>query len=110
MFNKGQLAGLMKKAQEMQDNMKKAQDELGQVEVTGESGAGLVKVTMTCKYDVRRVTIDPSLLADDKDMLEDLVAAAFNAAVRKAEETSSEKMGKISAGMPGLPGGMKFPF
>ncbi|MDP2164489.1 MAG: YbaB/EbfC family nucleoid-associated protein [Hydrogenophaga sp.] len=110
MFNKGQLAGLMKQAQAMQDNMKQAQDELGHVEVTGESGAGLVKVTMTCKHDVRRVTIDPSLLAEDKDMLEDLVAAAFNAAVRKAEETSSEKMGKLSAGMPSLPGGMKFPF
>ena len=107
---KNQLAGLMKQAQAMQDNMKKAQDELGLVEVTGESGAGLVKVTMTCKHDVRRVAIDPSLLADDKDMLEDLVAAAFNAAVRKAEETSAEKMGKITAGMPGLPGGMKFPF
>ena len=89
MFNKGQLAGLMKQAQTMQDNMKKAQDELGHVEVTGESGAGLVKVTMTCKHDVRRVTIDPSLLADDKDMLEDLVAAAFNAAVRKALEDPS---------------------
>ena len=110
MFNKGQLAGLMKQAQAMQDNMKKAQDELGNVEVTGESGAGLVKVTMTCKHDVRRVVIDPSLLTDDKDMLEDLVASAFNAAVRKAEDTSSEKMGKITAGMPGLPGGMKFPF
>ena len=109
MFNKGQLAGLMKQAQAMQDNMKKAQDELGNIEVTGESGAGLVKVVMTCKHDVRRVTIDPSLLADDKDM-EDLVAAAFNAAVRKAEETSQEKMGKLTAGMPGLPGGMKFPF
>jgi DNA-binding YbaB/EbfC family protein len=110
MFNKGQLAGLMKQAQAMQDNMKKAQDELGNVEVTAESGAGLVKVTMTCKHDVRRITIDPSLLAEDKDMLEDLVAAAFNAAVRKAEDTSAEKMGKITAGMPGLPGGMKFPF
>ena len=110
MFNKGQLAGLMKQAQAMQDNMKKAQDELGNIEVTGESGAGLVKVLMTCKHDVRRVTIDPSLLADDKDMLEDLVAAAFNAAVRKAEETSAEKMGKLTAGMPGLPGGMKLPF
>jgi DNA-binding YbaB/EbfC family protein len=110
MFNKGQLAGLMKQAQAMQDNMKKAQDELGNVEVTGESGAGLVKVTLTCKHEVKRVAIDPSLLADDKDMLEDLVAAAFNAAVRKAEDTSSEKMGKITAGMPGLPGGMKFPF
>jgi DNA-binding YbaB/EbfC family protein len=110
MFNKGQLAGLMKQAQAMQDNMKRAQEELGLVEVTGESGAGLVKVTMNCKHDVKRVTIDPSLLAEDKDMLEDLVAAAFNAAVRKAEETSAEKMGKITAGMPGLPGGMKFPF
>ena len=89
MFNKGQLAGLMKQAQAMQDNMKKAQEELGNIEVTGESGAGLVKVTMTCKHDVRRVTIDPSLLAED---------------------TSQEKMGKLTAGMPGLPGGMKFPF
>ena len=110
MFNKGQLSGLMKQAQAMQDNMKKAQDELGTIDVTGESGAGLVKVTMSCKHEVKRVTIDPSLLAEDKDMLEDLVAAAFNAAVRKAEETSNEKMGKISAGMPSLPGGMKFPF
>jgi nucleoid-associated protein EbfC len=107
MFNKGQLAGLMKQAQAMQDNMKKAQEELGTMEVTGESGAGLVKVTMTCKHDVKRVQIDPSLLADDKDMLEDLVAAAFNAAVNKAESVSSEKMAKISAGMPSLPGGMK---
>ena len=85
-------------------------EELATIEVTGESGAGLVKVTMTCKHDVKRVEIDPSLLADDKDMLEDLVAAAFNAAVRKAEETSQEKMAKITAGMPGLPGGMKLPF
>ncbi len=110
MFNKGQLAGLMKQAQAMQENMKKAQDDLGNVEVTGESGAGMVKVLMTCKHDVKRVTIDPSLLAEDKDMLEDLVAAAFNAAVRKAEDTSAEKMSKITAGMPSLPGGMKFPF
>ena len=110
MFNKGQVAGLMKQAQAMQDNMKKAQDELGFIEVSGESGAGLVKITMTCKHDVKRVTIDPSLLAEDKDMLEDLVAAAFNAALRRAEETSAEKMGKLTAGMPALPGGMKFPF
>ena len=107
MFNKGQLAGMMKQVQQMQDNLKKAQEELATIEVTGESGAGLVKVTMTCKHDVRRVAIDPSLLADDKDMLEDLVAAAFNAAVRKAEETSQEKMGKLTAG---LPPGMKLPF
>jgi DNA-binding YbaB/EbfC family protein len=110
MFNKGQLAGLMKQAQAMQDNMKKAQDELAFVEVMGESGAGMVTVLMTCKHDVKRVTIDPSLLTEDKDMLEDLVAAAFNAAVRKAEETSNEKMGKLTAGMPSLPGGMKLPF
>ena len=107
---KGQLAGLMKQAQQMQENMKKMQEQLAQIEVEGQAGAGLVKVTMTCRNDVRRVSIDPSLLADDKDMLEDLVAAAFNAAVRKAEETSEQKMGKITAGMPGLPPGMKLPF
>lgn len=110
MFNKGQLAGLMKQAQAMQDNLKKAQDELANIEVTGEAGSGLVKVTMTCKHEVRRVEIAPSLLSEDKDMLEDLVAAAFNAAWRRAEDTSQEKMGKLSAGMPGLPSGMKFPF
>jgi DNA-binding YbaB/EbfC family protein len=106
---KGQLAGLMKQAQAMQDNMKKAQEELAKVEVEGQSGAGLVKVTMTCKNDVRRVVIDPSLLADDKDMLEDLVAAAFNDAVRRAEQVSADRMGKLTAGLP-LPPGMKFPF
>ena len=110
MFNKGQLAGLMKQATAMQENMKKAQDDLAFVEVSAESGGGLVKVTMTCKHDVKRIEIDPSLLADDKEMLEDLVASAFNAAVRRAEEVSQEKMGKLTAGMPGLPGGMKFPF
>ncbi|MDR7268296.1 DNA-binding YbaB/EbfC family protein [Pelomonas saccharophila] len=106
---KGQLAGLMKQAQAMQDNLKKAQEELANIEVEGQSGAGLVKVLMTCKNEVRRVTIDPSLLADDKDMLEDLVAAAFNDAARRAEATSAEKMGKLTQGMP-LPPGMKFPF
>ena len=106
---KNQLAGLMKQAQAMQDNLKKAQDELATIEVEGQSGAGLVKVLMTCKHDVRRVTIDPSLLADDKDMLEDLVAAAMNDAVRRAEATTQEKMGKLTAGMPQIPG-MKFPF
>jgi DNA-binding YbaB/EbfC family protein len=109
MFNKGQLSGLMKQAQQMQDNLKRVQDELGNVEVEGQSGGGMVKVLMTCKHSVRRVTIDPSLLADDKDMLEDLVAAAFNDAARKAEETSAERMGKVTAGMP-LPPGMKLPF
>jgi len=107
---KNQLAGLMKQAQQMQENMERAQEELASTEVEGQSGAGLVKVVMTCRHDVKRVSIDPSLIGEDKDMLEDLVAAAFNAAVRKAEETSNEKMGKITAGMPGLPGGMKFPF
>jgi len=110
MFNKGQLAGLMKQAQAMQDNLKKAQDELANVEVTGESGSGMVRITMTCKHQVRRVSIDASLLADDREMLEDLIAAAFNDGARKAEETSSERLGKLTAGMPGLPGGMKFPF
>ncbi|CDW95093.1 MULTISPECIES: YbaB/EbfC family nucleoid-associated protein [Thiomonas] len=109
MFNKGQLSGLMKQAQQMQDNLKRVQDELGQIEVEGQSGAGLVKVTMTCKYGVKRVNIDPSLVAEDRDMLEDLVAAAFNDAVRKAEATSQEKMSAATAGMP-LPPGMKLPF
>ena len=106
---KNQLAGLMKQAQAMQDNMKRAQDELALLEVEGVSGAGLVKVQMTCKHDVKRITIDPSLLTDDKDMLEDLVAAAFNDGVRRAEALSQEKMGKLTAGMP-MPPGMKFPF
>ena len=106
---KNQLAGLMKQAQQMQENMKKAQEDLARIEVEGQSGAGLVKVTMTCKHDVKRIVIDPSLLADDKDMLEDLVAAAFNDGIRRAEEVSQEKMGKLTAGMP-LPPGMKFPF
>jgi hypothetical protein len=106
---KNQLAGLMKQAQAMQDNLKKAQEELAQTEVEGSSGAGLVKIVMTCKHDVRRVSIDPSLFGDDRDMIEDLVAAAFNDAVRRAEEVSAEKMGKLTAGLP-LPAGMKFPF
>ena len=106
---KGQLAGLMKQAQAMQDNMKKMQEQLASIEVEGQSGAGMVKVVMTCKFDVKRVTIDPSLLGDDKDMLEDLVAAAFNDAVRKAEATSQEKMAGMTAGLP-LPPGFKLPF
>ena len=106
---RNQLAGLMKQAQTMQDNMKKAQDQLALVEVEGQSGAGLVKIVMTCKNDVKRVSIDPSLLADDKDMLEDLVAAAFNDAVRKAEATSAEKMAGLTGGM-NLPAGFKMPF
>ncbi|MFN7835556.1 MAG: YbaB/EbfC family nucleoid-associated protein [Burkholderiaceae bacterium] len=106
---KNQLAGLMKQAQEMQNKMQKMQDESAKTEVDGQSGGGLVKVTMTCKHDVKRVVIDPSLLADDKDMLEDLVAAAFNDAVRKAEALMQEKMAHVTAGMPSIPG-LKMPF
>jgi DNA-binding YbaB/EbfC family protein len=105
---KGGIAGLMKQAQQMQENMKKMQDQLASVEVEGQSGAGMVKVLMTCKYDVRRVSIDPSVL-DDKEMLEDLVAAAMNDAVRKVESTTQEKMAGFTAGL-NLPPGMKLPF
>lgn len=106
---KGQLAGLMQKAQQMQENMKKAQEALAEIMVEGAAGGGMVKVSMSCRNDVKRVSIDPSLLGDDKDMLEDLVAAAFNDALRKAEATSQEKMAGVTAGLP-LPPGMKFPF
>jgi DNA-binding YbaB/EbfC family protein len=106
---KQQLAGLMKQAQQMQENMKKMQEQLGQVEVEGQSGAGLVKVTITCRNDVKRIAIDPGLLADDKDMLEDLIVAAMNDALRKAEQTAAEKMGSVTAGLP-LPPGFKMPF
>ena len=106
---KNQLAGLMKQAQQMQENMKKAQDELAQLEVEGQSGAGLVKIAMTCRHDVKRVTIDPTLLGEDKDMLEDLVAAAFNDAVRRVEATTQEKMSGLTMGMP-MPPGFKLPF
>jgi DNA-binding YbaB/EbfC family protein len=98
----------MKQAQAVQENMKKAQEAIAAMEVEGEAGAGLVKVVMTGRHDVRRVTIDPSLLGEDKDMLEDLVAAAFNDAVRRAEATTQEKMGGLTAGMP-LPPGFKLP-
>ena len=106
---KGQMAGLMRQAQQMQDNLKKAQESLADLMVEGAAGGNLVKVTMSCRHDVKRVEIDPSLLGEDKDMLEDLVAAAFNDALRKAEETSQEKMSSVTAGMP-LPPGMKLPF
>jgi DNA-binding YbaB/EbfC family protein len=93
----------------MQDNMKKMQEQLATVEVEGQAGAGMVKVTMTCRHDVKRVTIDPSLLSDDKEMLEDLIAAAVNDAVRRVESTVQEKMAGVTAGMP-LPPGFKLPF
>ena len=109
MMQKNQLAGLMKQAQAMQDNLKRAQEELARIEVEGQAGAGLVRVTMTCRHDVKRVTIDPSLLGEDKDMLEDLVAAAVNDAVRRVESTTQEKMAGVTAGM-GLPPGFKLPF
>lgn len=105
---KGGLAGLMKQAQQMQENMKKVQDELALIEIEGQSGAGMVKVTMTCKYDVRRVSIDDSVM-DDKEMLEDLLAAAVNDAVRRVETQTQEKMAGFTAGM-NLPPGMKLPF
>ena len=106
---KGQLGGLMKQAQQMQENMKKVQEQLAVTEVEGQSGAGLVKVVMTCRHDVKRVTIDESLLKDDKDMLEDLIAAAVNDAVRRVESTVQEKMAGMTAGLP-LPPGFKMPF
>ena len=106
---KGQLAGLMKQAQQMQDNMRKMQDQLALIEVEGQSGAGMVKVVLTCRNEIKRVTIDPSLLTDDKDMLEDLVVAALNDGLRRAEQASQEKMGSVTAGLP-LPPGFKLPF
>ncbi|AUH51930.1 YbaB/EbfC family nucleoid-associated protein [Chromobacterium sp. ATCC 53434] len=108
MFGKAGIAGLMKQAQQMQENMKKAQDELAQVEVEGQSGAGMVKVTMSCSHDVKRVAIDDSVM-DDKEMLEDLIAAAFNDAVRKVEATTQERMSGFTNGL-NLPAGMKLPF
>jgi DNA-binding YbaB/EbfC family protein len=101
---KGGIGNLMKQAQMVQQNLRKAQEELGKVEVTGTSGGGLVSVVMTCRHDVRRVSIDPSLLADDKEVLEDLVAAAMNDAVRKVEQTTQERLGSLTAGLniPGL--------
>lgn len=106
---KGGLGNMMKQVQQMQENMAKMQAALADIEIQGQSGAGLVKVTMTCKYDVRRISIDPSLVGDDKDMLEDLVAAAVNDAARKVESTVQEKMASVTAGLP-IPPGMKMPF
>jgi DNA-binding YbaB/EbfC family protein len=106
---KNQLADLMKQAQQMQDSMKRAQEELAKTEVEGQSGAGLVKIVMTCRHDVKRVSIDASLLGEDKDMLEDLIAAAMNDAVRRAEAATQEKLSGVAGGM-GLPPGLKLPF
>lgn len=109
MFGKAGLGGLMKQAQQMQERMQKMQEEIAQLEVTGESGAGLVKITLNGAHNCRRIDIDPSLMEDDKEMVEDLVAAAFNDAVRRADEMQKEKMASVTAGMQ-LPPGMKFPF
>ena len=106
---KGGMGNMMKQVQQMQENMAKMQAKLAEIEVEGASGAGMVKVTMTCKHDVRRVAIDPSLMTDDREMLEDLVAAAVNDAVRKVEATVQEKMAGVTAGLP-IPPGMKLPF
>jgi len=106
---KNQLAGLMKQAQQMQDNLKQAQEDLARLEVEGQAGAGMVKVLMSCRHDVKRVTIDPSLLGEDRDMLEDLVAAAINDAVRRVEAATQEKMSGLTMGMP-MPPGLKLPF
>lgn len=106
---KGGIGNLMKQAQKMQADMEKAQEEMANIEVTGKSGGDMVSVVMTCRHDVKRVSIDDSLLNDDKDMLEDLIAAAVNDAVRQVEKTSSDKMSGMTAGL-NLPGGMKLPF
>ena len=106
---KGNIGQLMKQAQMMQENMRRMQEQLATLEVEGQSGDGMVKVQMTCKYEVKRVTVDPSLLGDEREMLEDLVAAAFNDAARKVEATIAEKMSGMTAGL-GLPAGFKLPF
>jgi len=105
---KGNIGQMMKQAQMMQENMRRLQEQLGGIDVEGQSGSGMVKVVMSCKHEVRRVSIDPSL-ASDREMLEDLLVAAFNDAARKAEATVQEKMGALTAGM-GLPAGLKLPF
>lgn len=106
---KGGIGQLMKQAQEMQANMQKAQDEMASIDVTGESGAGMVRITMSCKHQVKSVEIDDTLFADDKDMLEDLIAAAFNDSIRKVEKTVQEKFSGMASGL-NLPPGMKLPF
>jgi len=106
---KGNIGQMMKQAQLMQENMRRMQEQLGAMEVEGRSGSGMVKVVMTCKHEVRRVSIDPSLVGSDKEMLEDLLVAAFNDASRKVETTVAEKMSSLTAAM-GLPAGLKLPF
>ncbi|OIN04515.1 YbaB/EbfC family nucleoid-associated protein [Oceanisphaera psychrotolerans] len=109
MFGKGGMGNIMKQAQQMQEKMQKLQEELAQLEVVGEAGAGLVKVTMTGSHSVRRVELDDTLLQDDKELLEDLLAAAVNDAVRRVEEQNKTRMGELTGGMQ-LPPGFKMPF
>ncbi len=109
MFGKGGMGNMMKQAQQMQARMEKVQKEIAETEVTGESGAGLVKITINGAHNVRRVDIDEGLMEDDKEMLEDLIAAAMNDAARRIEEMQKEKMSAVTSGM-GLPPGMKMPF
>lgn len=106
---KGGIGNLMKQAQKMQADMQRAQEELANMEVSGQAGGGMVKVVMTGRHDLKRVSIDDSLMGDDKEMLEDLIAAAVNDAVRQLEQVTQEKMGGLTAGL-NLPGGMKLPF
>ena len=106
---KGGIGQLMKQAQQMQENMKKAQEEMASMTVTGESGGGMVRIVMTCRHQVQSLEIDDSLVGDDKDMLEDLVTAAFNDAIRKVESTVQEKFAGMTSGL-GLPPGLKLPF
>jgi DNA-binding YbaB/EbfC family protein len=106
---KGNIGQLMKQAQLMQENMRRLQESLGTLEIEGQAGAGMVKIQMTCKHEVKRVSIDPSLVGDDREMLEDLLVAAFNDAARKVESTVAEKMSGMTAGL-GLPAGFKLPF
>ena len=106
---KGGMGNLMKQAQKMQADMARVQEELANAEVTGQAGGGMVSVVMTGRHDLKRVNIDDSLMGDDKEMLEDLIAAAVNDAVRQLEDASKDKMGSVTAGM-NLPGGMKLPF
>jgi DNA-binding YbaB/EbfC family protein len=106
---KNSLGNIMKQAQQMQAQMAQAQEELGQLEVQGEAGGGMVKLTMSCRHEVRGIQIDDALIGEDKDMLEDILAAAFNDALRKVEKTVQEKYAGMTAGL-GLPGGFKLPF
>jgi len=106
---RGNIGNMMKQAQMVQENMKQMQEKLATIEIEGQSGAGMVKVTMTCRYDVKKINIDNSLIGEDKEMLEDLVAAAFNDAVRRVESTTQTKMAELTSGL-GLPPGFKLPF